>query len=204
MTEPFTPKLVHDFVMAVMKGSQRAPGVKSDEIQSLTEYLNWTQQMAAYRRGQLPAEIHNANAFLTAIEVLATGEPELRGELVHMVDLCPKWAREDMRDGARQTWEERADRYRADLAALDALTAAARLVRERQLPFQPIGILGTSVEHWPGYAMSLVREFQKLTGGSKEAAYRFISEVTPRLTGEKAAPETVKTEIMRQRARSRP
>jgi hypothetical protein len=164
--------------LPAVEGEEEVRGIMKCE--PLTEVLNMLQ----YRAAQLREEVFRADVIFTAIQDLAEGIPRLRGELVDALDASLRWAEhgvdddirpfctKDQLDGARKKYGELAVCRRADLAALDALIAAAKVVREREIPLRPIGILGwpTQAERWQGYAISLADTFQRITDGSKEAA----------------------------------
>jgi hypothetical protein len=205
MSEPFTPEIVHDLLKAAMKGAQRLPDVRGWKVRGLTVILNLKQQSVSYCRNQLPGEIKRANGIAIAIRILTEEAPKLRGEYVARLKLLASDIFE------RRYREDEAARARSNLEALDALVAAAQVVRERDLPLLPSevhcpGIAGDAhrqalrdvpVEHWPEYAPSLVEAFQEFTGGSAEAGYRFVAAAAPRLTGESTTPGAVKIEVIR-------
>jgi hypothetical protein len=96
-----------------------------------------------------------------------------------------------------------AETARANLEALDALIAAAKVFHERDLPRLPVEALGAPVERWEGYATDLVETFQQLTGGSVEAGYRFVAATASAITGEKPTVDAIKIAIIRKQVQKK-
>jgi hypothetical protein len=89
---------------------------------------------------------------------------------------------------------------RAQLSAFDELVKAARAARAVGLPLAPeTGIIETPrTERWSDFAHELQAHFNHaLPRRPKDAAYRFIAEVVPAITGEHPSFEAVKTVFKR-------
>jgi hypothetical protein len=201
MTEHFTPKLVHEILTTVMLLG-RSPDPKSWKVRTLTVVLNLLQWRATYRRDRMPAEIKRANKIAAAIWVLTDEGPKLRGEYIGLLEPIPaNFAKAAMALGVDE--RDAAETARANLEALDALIAAAKVFRERDLPRLPVEALGAPVERWEGYATDLVETFQQLTGGSVEAGYRFVAATAAAITGEKPTVDAIKIAIIRKQVQKK-
>jgi hypothetical protein len=198
MTE-FTREAVHDLLRKALRGSQRTPAFESTEITLLTLRLNDLQSLAKYRSTRLPEEVETAERIGAAIRILTELMPKSRAEYAYL-------ARPVDRDGDGDRavtieLEEATREASVVLEAFDALMSAARIARERGIPYFPHAFaFGLPVEHWPAYARNLMELFKLATKvSSKEAAYRFIAAATPGITGETPSLEAVKTVIKRER-----
>jgi hypothetical protein len=197
MSEPFTPERVHEILTEVIQTGLRPPLKESPEVRALTHRLNLLHGIVKYRRDQMPGEVREAQAFAWALRILAGPLPNIRGSLVASLEAAERWGADMDRDLKRAAEVYGADlkrpeggsvaRAKARLETLDALQAAAEAAKE--LPVYPFAyVMGKPVEHWKDYTEDLIKAFKDAAGGSIEAAYRFVAETTPEMTGEKKPP----------------
>jgi hypothetical protein len=196
MSGSFTAEIVHGLLKAALKGSQRVPGVASLEVRGLAQLLTKVQRTVVYRRDHLPEDLKKANA----IRVLTEGGVDMVADYAAACIMRPAY----MGDELDFPSEDEFVRARSDLKAINALVAAAEVARKHGFPSLPVGVLDAPVEHWPGYALILMEAFKAATGGSKEAAYRFVAAVTPRLTGEEPTVGAIKVEVIRRVKEQKP
>jgi hypothetical protein len=184
-SEPFTPELVRGLIMKTASPNSRRP--PDDGIRHLTGILNQLQMMATYRRD---TEVNRALAnFALARRIMTEAAPSVRTVFVAEVEAAERRASSPI--GAPDPAIPR-----SYLETFDALVAAVEAAKE--LPLCPYALV-FGIERWKGYAQSLAIAYDGFcTEGTKEAAYRFIAEATPRITGEEPTPGAVEIWIKRQ------
>jgi hypothetical protein len=141
--------------------------------------------------GPWPKELEQLQRIGEAIWVLTEILPEHRKDYATVPGDMERW---DMTDAAAEA--------RARLAAVDALVTAARAARELGLPManNMMLVMTTPTKRWMHYAEELAAIFHTaLPDRPKAAAYRFIVEVTPIVTGEHPTLEAVETAFKKKR-----
>ncbi len=182
--DPLTPEIVHRLLKEALRNSQCVPSPKSEEVERLTASLNRLREYAKYRSTILPKETETVMHIGDAIENLIEDLPKIREKYVVTLEGAERWGLAT-------------ESAKANLEAIDQLMAAAQAARELGLPLLPHAyVLGMPAERWTGCARYLAERFEEATNASKEAGYRFIAAVAPRITGEGPTPGYVKKELI--------
>lgn len=194
---PFT----HEGVFAllrdeVLKGGTALPGSTDPAITTLARALNIFWWKVKSWTGPWREEQKQLQKIADAIQVLTDIFPEQRKDYAAIAAA--------MESGDMTTAAEEA---RADLAAFDALVTAAHAARKRGLPLalnmmlvMSKPIMSKPTKQWMDFAEDLRVIFDHaLPNRPKAAAYRFIMEVTPAITGQHTTFQAVEAAFKKER-----
>lgn len=183
--------LLHNGVLDPDGGNR--VGAASPACSHLARLLNRMQQVVAGWQGPWQESATNLQKIADAIDTLTTLLPPLRVEYAAEVEI-----------GEADRWnlpenESFLALSKRRLAAFDALTAAAVVAREEELPIAALNVAFTRpVTQRTDIAERLEQIFHDaLPGASKADGYRFVVAVTPHLTGETPSFAAVQKHLKR-------
>lgn len=217
MAQPaFTPKMVKELLRnKILKGAalRRTSMLKlSSAAYVLAGYLNFLRWRAQNWIGPWKTHHDERELGVKAIVWLTKIYPSHRESLAAEICAMEQWENAPARSVREATaaklgipcgpdFKDGLAKLRADLAAMDALIAAAWVARERGLPLaHPMNVTSPAAELWPDIAEDLQKMLLAvLPAAGLEASYHFIEAVVPTITGEKPTYPAVKTAFVMKR-----
>lgn len=190
--EPFTPEEVLALLRTrVLKDDARLPGSTDRAIVRLTKRLNVLRRLIRDWDGPSRAVLQQRWDMAEAIRIIAEVLPAQREDYVKDTALFEPC---ETTDGAAKA--------QAYLATFDALISVARAARECGFPLtvDPKTIPPLPPNHWQHFAQEMVTGFKSLLPKrSNAAAYRFVVEITPKVTGEHPTFQAVESQLKKKR-----
>jgi hypothetical protein len=190
----FTPERVHFLLREALNDNTPLPGSNSLVIKHLAWCLNLFRWKVWGWNGPWLQEREQWEKVVEAIQTLIDIPPDQRDEYVAIADGFDRW-----------NLTKAATEARADLAAFDALIAAAAAAAKCGLPLMLNTMIETEeIRGWRDVAMELEAIFHAaLPAAPKEAGYRFIKAAMPDIADEDPDLEAVKTELRQKRGLKR-
>ena len=190
--EPFTSGEVLALLQnRVLKGDARLPGSTDRAIVRLTKRLNVLRRKIQDWDGPSRAALQQRWNMAEAIRIMAEVVPAQREDYVKDTALFEPW---ETTDGAAKA--------QAYLAAFDALISAACAARKCGFPLavDPGTVSPLPPKQWQHFAQELADGFKLLLPDrSNAAAYRFVCEITPYITGEHPTFLAVESQLKKKR-----